>query len=102
MEDLSIYKTTDFTSLAELRREDKQRFDKFTNRVFNIFKFLEVGKSFSLENIESSSRPIFVQLTCMAISEGYDLEFSNDYTSVRKIAPVQPFIIKIKDDQEGE
>jgi len=99
--DLSIHKLHSFSELVELRNKDKDRFDRYTNTVYTILQTMTPEESFNVvAKVAESSRPMFIKVVCMAISEGYNLEFSEDFKIVRMLKPIEPIKINTKKDEE--
>lgn len=104
MRDLSAYRLNSWSEILTIRDKDPERFDRFTNKAYKIFLDLKPGESFCAARVDESSHEVFVKVGCMAIMEGLNLVFSEDFTVIRKLAPIEPRKIKIKaeGDEEGE
>lgn len=102
--DLSEYKLKSMQEILDLREQDNSRFDKFTTRVYMILEAIKVWEWFDLcQYVEKSARPVFIKIACMAICEGQDLEFSEDFTRIRRTPAVEPMKQpKSKDDEQEE
>jgi len=105
MENLSVHRLRSFDEILSIREQDPQRFDLFTHKVYTILLKLLPGRWFSLVEVDQESRPVFVKVACMAIQEGMDLEFSEDFNRIRRTIPAEPLRIKLNkpdEDEKGE
>jgi len=101
--DLSEHKLKDWKELTEVQSKDKDRFNSFVHRTYNTILGLRVGECFNIsKNVAIGSQSLFVKVVCMAICEGYDFEFSDDYTQVRRTSPVEPIKQKIRKEEKDE
>jgi hypothetical protein len=94
--DLSQYKLQSFDEIVAMMAQDRVKYGQFEERIYKMITWMKPGEIFELKHVEPSSRPAFVKIICMAITEGYDIVFSEDYSILKKLEPVPPMPESLK------
>jgi len=102
--DYSAHRLNSYKELLDIRQENTTRYEAFENKVYNKLHSLEVGSCFSILGLkDEQSRILFIKIACMAIDEGQDLEFNDQFTRLKRIPPAPPFpgLKKASDPEES-
>lgn len=89
--DYSVHRLKSYQEILDLRQDNPSRYDSFENKVYIKLLSLEVGSQYSLLAMgDEQSRIMFIKIACMAINEGMDLEFNDEFTRIKRIPPAPP------------
>lgn len=90
MADLSHYRLNSYSEIIDLQhRIGDKKFYKYLNTVYTTAEGIKIGQLYTIEKeVKMANRNIFIKCVCLyMIDTGSrcNVEFSNDYSSVRGI-----------------
>jgi len=96
MADLSHYRLNSYSEIIDLQhRIGNDKFYKYLNMVYALAGGITIGQMYPIEqHVKTANRNIFIKCVCLYMIETgsrCNIEFTNDYSSVRGIQPYDSY-----------
>lgn len=93
---LSHYRLNDYSEIIDLQhRIGNDKFVKYLNMVYSLARGISIGQIYPIEqHVKTANRNIFIKCVCLYMIETgsmCNVEFANDYSSIRGIQSLDSY-----------